>query len=148
MYEMSESLASFLQRELNRRGWSGRTLAMYADLSPNTIARAVRGESVPDTDTIRKIAVVLEVDETHLLRLAGHVEETPHALSDPSVLAIAYRLEDLAPDVRLRAIQAMDAMIDVAGPGSVSEADKQARIRELKAAIRAAQEYLRGLEGD
>lgn len=147
MYDMSTPLSDYLIAELQRRGWSRRTLAMYAEISADTAARAVRGDSIPDTDTIRKIATALEADETHLLRLAGHLEETPQGLNDPSVIALAYRLEDLPPNMRQRAIQAMDAMIEMAGPVALSEIDKQARIAELKKAIREAQKYLASLEG-
>lgn len=141
-------LGDFIKRHLQKRGWSLRTLAMYAELAPSSVANAVAGRHVPSPETLRRIAEVLEVDETHLLRLAGHIEEDgPQGLNDPSVIALAYRLEDLPPSMRQRAIQAMDAMIEMAGPVVLSDVDKQARIAELKKAIREAQKYLASLEG-
>lgn len=146
MFNMENALVRFLEEQLRRRGWSGRAFSGYAQVSNDTVARTLRGESIPEPDTIRKFARALEVDESYLLRLAGHLEETPAGLNDPGVIALAYRLEDLPPDMRLRAMQAMDAMLEMAGPVSLSEIDRQSRIAELKRAIREAQRYLESLE--
>ena len=124
MYGMSLSLSDYLQAELRRRGWSRRTLAMYADISADTAARAVRGDSVPDTETIRKIAAALQVDEVYLLRLAGHVEETPQGLSDPSIIDLAQRLEGLSPEERERVLRAINATMEAVVP---REGTKKAR---------------------
>ena len=52
----NNQLPSYLKEQLERRKWSGRTLAMYAAVSHSTVARAVRGTHVPDPENIRKIA--------------------------------------------------------------------------------------------
>lgn len=139
-------LGEFIEYHVNKRGWSLRTLAMYAGLAPSTVSNAVGARHTPSPETLRKIAETLDVDESHLLRLAGHLEETQSGLNDPGVLAMAYRLEDMSPDDRMRTIRALDAMIGAARTSSIPDDAKQARIRELKAAIRAAQEYLASLE--
>lgn len=139
-------LGEFIEHHVQRRGWSLRTLAMYANLAPSTVANAVSARHTPSPETLRKLAETLGVDESHLLRLAGHLEETPSGLNDPAVLAIAYRLEDMSPDERMRTIQALDMMIGATRSSGIPDDAKAARIRELKAAIRAAQQYLRGLE--
>jgi transcriptional regulator with XRE-family HTH domain len=139
-------LGEFIEHHVQKRGWSLRTLAMYASLAPSTVSNAVSARHTPSPETLRRIAEVLEVDESHLLRLAGHLEETPFGLNDPAVLAMAYRLEDLLPDERMRTIQALDMMIGATRSSGIPDDAKQARIRELKAAIRAAQQYLKELE--
>lgn len=141
-----ETLGRVISDTLHARGWSIRTLAMYAEISSSTASALTRGKYVPAPETLRAVAHALELDEAYLLRLAGHLEETPQGLNDPSVIALAYRLEDLPPSMRQRAIQAMDAMIEMAGPTTLSEIDRRSRIAELKKAIREAQKYLESLE--
>lgn len=148
MTEQGNQFELYLDEQLRKRGWSMRTLAMYLETSPSTISYWRRGITQPGTEAIRKLAELFGEDESYLFRLTGHMEETRHALNDPAVLAMAYRLEDLTPDARMRTIQALDAMIGATRASAIPDDAKQARIRELKAAIRAAQEYLESLERD
>lgn len=71
---MSDQLIEYLSEQLQKRRWSQRTLAMYAGISPNTVSYAMQGKTIPDPETIEKLARALGVDEYHMLRLAGHVE--------------------------------------------------------------------------
>lgn len=105
-------LPDYLKEELKRRKWSGRTLAMYAGVSHSTVARAVRGTHVPDPENIRKIANALEVTETHLLRLAGHVSAPPATDLDPSAAYIAQRLSALPKEIREGAIETVGSVVD------------------------------------
>lgn len=105
-------LATYLQEQLDRKGWSGRTLALYANVSQATIARAVKGETTPDPDSVRKIAAALEIEEIYLLRLAGHVESPAPDALDPEAAYIARRISELPPGVRQRAIDAVGCMLD------------------------------------
>ena len=105
-------LPAYLKEQLKQRKWSGRTLAMYAGVSHSTVARAVRGTHVPDPENIRKIAMALEIAETHLLRLAGHVTTPPTSDLDPAASYIAQRLSGLPKGVREGAIQTIGAVVD------------------------------------
>lgn len=105
-------LATYLNARLTKKGWSGRTLALYAELSQTAIARALKGKTVPDPESLRKIAVALEVEELHLLRLAGHVESPASEDLDPAAAYIARRITQLPPAVRERAIDAVGSVLD------------------------------------
>ncbi len=125
----NNQLPAYLKEELKRRKWSGRTLAMYAGVSHSTIARAVRGTHIPDTENLRKIAIALEVAETHLLRLAGHVAAPPDSEFDPSAAYIAQRLSKLPKEIRESAIETVGAVVDnIYGIISRKEAVKKARL--------------------
>ena len=108
----NNQLPAYLKEQLKERKWSGRTLAMYAGVSHSTVARAVRGTHVPDPENIRKIATALEVAETHLLRLAGHVLTPPTSELDPSASYIAQRLSALPKGVREGALETVGAVVD------------------------------------
>ena len=112
MRGMSDEFAQYLATQLRKRSWSRRTLAMHADVSHTAISQAVKGETTPSPDTVRKIAVALGADEAYLLRLAGHLGEIPQQISDPSVFEIAQRLDGLPPDLRREAVRAGGGVID------------------------------------
>ena len=129
----NNQLPSYLKEELKRRKWSGRTLAMYAGVSHSTIARAVRGTHVPDTENLRKIAIALEVAETHLLRLAGHVAAPPDSEFDPSALYIAQRLSNLPKEIRESAIETVGSVVDnIYGIINRKEAIRKALTKQAK----------------
>jgi transcriptional regulator with XRE-family HTH domain len=112
MYPMGDTLGSYLKEALDRRGWSGRTLAMYAELGTNTVAKTLRGETTPDPDTILKIASALGVDELHLLHLAGHIE-TPALDLDPTAAYIAKQLTLMDPSARQVIQEAVGDILDL-----------------------------------
>ncbi|MGH2542344.1 MAG: helix-turn-helix domain-containing protein [Ardenticatenaceae bacterium] len=150
---MSRRLADYLRQELARRDWSGRTLARYADVAPDTIAGAMRGDRTPEPDTLRKIARALRVDESFLLRLAGHLEEPSQQLTDARAIAIARRLESLPPEVRAEAIRTVNAQLDMAD--SLTERIRSDEApRDLPERARRSEpeaeeeEHYRGGEGD
>ena len=137
----NNQLPSYLKEELARRKWSGRTLAMYAGVSHSTIARAVRGTHIPDTENLRKMAIALEVEETHLLRVAGHVVAPPISEFDPSAAYIAQRLSKLPIEIRESAIETVGAVVDnIYGIISRREASRKARQARLEREKKLANE--------
>lgn len=126
MYLMKQPLIDFLNEELKKRGWSGREFGRRADVSHDTIARILRGESLPEPETLRKFATALGHDESYLLRLAGHLEETPRGLTDPNVIALAQRLEELSPEERERVLRALYATIEAVVPITPREEARRA----------------------
>ena len=118
---MSDQLIAYLSEQLKQRRWSQRTLAMYADISPNTVSYAMQGKTIPDPETIEKMARALNVDAYHMLRLAGHVEGPRQSIADPRVSLLAQRVDALPSDVRQRVVPALDAVIDaMVGPVAAS----------------------------
>lgn len=124
---MSKTLGRYIDQELKRRGWSRRTLAMYAEISPDAAARLARGQGTPQPETIHKVAKALEVSEVYLLRLAGHLEERPATLTDPAVIDLARRIEELPPEARAVALRAVEAQV----AAFQEMADLEARFRRL-----------------
>jgi transcriptional regulator with XRE-family HTH domain len=128
MSHPTPSLPQYLQQQLDERDWSLRTLAKHAQVAPSTISLTLRGHTVPGPDTLRRVAAALEVDETHLLRLAGHLD-APNALGrDPAVEFLAQQLDDLPPTVRTSALAAFGAMLNtILDLMGWSEGDEQVR---------------------
>ena len=108
----NNQLPNYLKEQLKRRKWSGRTLAMYAEVSHSTVARAVNGTHVPGPENLAKIATALEVTTLTLLRLAGHLDALPASEYDPSATYIAQRLSKLPKAIRESAIETVGAVVD------------------------------------
>lgn len=147
MDRMSQELAAYLVEQVNRRGWSGREFGRHANISTYTASRILRGEGTPTPETLRRIAETLGIDETYLLRLAGHLEETPRGLRNAAVIALAQRIEDLPEGVREAALEALGAVLDsiyrVSVPRSAREAQEglePALIAEIEEAVQRGDE--------
>ncbi len=56
-----------------RHGGSVRAAALYIGVSHTTVLRWLRGETVPDPEACKKIAIWAKVPEDYILRLAGHL---------------------------------------------------------------------------
>ena len=137
----NNQLPSYLKEQLERRKWSGRTLAMYAGVSHSTVARAIRGTHIPDPENLCKIAIALEVTETYLLRLAGHVSTPPTSEFHPSATYIAQRLSKLPKGVRESAIETVGAVVDnIYTIIDLKEAARKARKAKLEAEAKAKAE--------
>lgn len=129
-----------------------RSIAERADVSHSIVGALFTRKSMPKADNLLSIGQALGANPVTLMQLAGYLPEgssaSAQSINDPGALSVAYRLEDLTPSERARTIQAFDAMIGATRASDIPDDAKQARIMELKAAIRAAQEYLRSLEQD
>lgn len=127
-----------------------RSIAERADVSHSIVGALFTRKSLPKADNLLSIGQALGANAVVLMQLAGYLPEgsdsASQSINDPGALAVAYRLEDMPPGERVRAIQAFDAMIGATRASDIPDDAKRARIRELKAAIRAAQEYLESLE--
>jgi hypothetical protein len=126
-----------------------RSVAERAEVSHSIVGALFARKSLPKAANLLSIGQALGANVVALMELAGYLPEgsaLAQNINDPGVLAMAYRLEDLSPDERMRTIVALEAMMGAARTSTVSDDAKQARIRELKAAIRAAQQYLNSLE--
>ena len=70
------ALTDYLKQELEHRGWSIRNLAAKAEMSSSGLSAMLRGKSQPTAETLARLAEVLEIDKSHLLRLAGYLDSS------------------------------------------------------------------------
>lgn len=124
------SLADYLQREMDARGWSRRKLSERSQVSWGSLANIWQEpDAVPDLETLEKLAVCLDVPLWRVVEAAGFnlgMPTTPDALerrtaqllaSAPQFRALAPYLEHLEPD-DLRAVLAyIDGLMDAAKRG-------------------------------
>lgn len=95
---MPETLASFLRGECARRGLSWRAASLGAGLGATSVYGIIHGVSVPEPETLRKLAAFLGVTDQFLMELAGHL--TPTRRSDEQDIGRALRshYRDLPPE--------------------------------------------------
>lgn len=107
---MAETLASFLGEECARRGLSWRAASLGAGLGATSVYGIIRGVSVPEPETLRKLAAFFGVSDQYLMELAGHL--TPNQRDDEQDIgrALRSRYRDLPPDA-LREIEDFIAFI-------------------------------------
>lgn len=96
-----QDFADWLERALADTGISPARLARDSGVSQGQISRYRRAETLPDPETIRKLATALSSDVDEVLIIAGHREgDAPLAnvyvlkTANPKVLRIAQLLED------------------------------------------------------
>jgi len=68
---MSDSLATWLNDEVAKRGWSLRQTASKAHLSHTTVVKIANAERTPTPRTCRALAQALNVDANVIYRLSG-----------------------------------------------------------------------------
>ncbi len=95
---MAETLAGFLRRECERRGLSWRAASLGAGLGATSVYGIIRGVSVPEPETLRKLAAFFSVSDQYLKELAGHL--TPGKRGDEQDIgrALRSRYRDLPPE--------------------------------------------------
>ncbi len=103
------NLAEFVRSKRVELNMSQRQLAMASTLSNTVISKIENGERTePDVDTLRKLAVVLNVSVIELMKIVGYLEETidhgkytEHVFrnSDGKLIDVFQELSDL-PETR------------------------------------------------
>ncbi len=106
-----QALADYLRKRKDELGFSFRELSQKAGVSHGALGNALSGSVRPRAETLKKLAAALQVDETHLLRLAGHIETTPSEQRDPVVEKLADTLDTLPPGIRTETAQALNAVL-------------------------------------
>jgi transcriptional regulator with XRE-family HTH domain len=95
---MPDSLARFLRDACAQRRLSWRAASLGAGLGATAVYGMIRGVSVPEPDTLRKLAAFFDVSEQYLMELAGHL--TPSQSDSPIDIgrALRSRYRDLPPE--------------------------------------------------
>jgi transcriptional regulator with XRE-family HTH domain len=105
-------LGDEIQKHLDKRGWSQRTLAMYADIGSGTVTRVMHGTHATTPKTLQAIADALEINVEPLMRLAGINLPVPAKERHQTAEYIAQQLHELPPYYRELAIEAVAGMVD------------------------------------
>lgn len=103
-------LGRVIQEHLGER--TQEWLAQQVDMRQATISRIIRGQQAPTSDTVRRIAKALGLDEVYLLRLSGHTTTPPPNERDPLVEGLSHRLHSYPPDRRRVLLAMITAMLD------------------------------------
>lgn len=118
-------LADYLKQRLEREGWSQRTLAMYSEVSQPTIVRALKGDTLPEAENLRRIADALRIDQAFLFRKAGYITTPSDENIDPAARYIAQRLSQLPDDIKEQAIDAIGVQLDTISDLASKRKDEQ-----------------------
>lgn len=105
---MTQSFASWLQGELDRRGWSVSDLAREANTYPATISNVLNGNRGIGREVAAKIAHALKLADAVVLYQAGFLERDPQDPTqelDPLALEILQMVAN-RPDAEQQAILA------------------------------------------
>lgn len=99
---MSDTLATWLNTEVNRRGWTLRGVAKKAGVSHTTIYKIANSERKPKAETCRALAIVFGLDPAEVLRMAGHLpplasrDSAPFQSDGPDLTVLIDIWNDLA----------------------------------------------------
>lgn len=105
---MESKLSSWLNAELQARGWSERELARRAGVSHTAINNALTQQYNTRLDTYRGIAKALGMPLDEVLRRAGELPERP-----PSVIEeepATYIIRELSPETRRAALAMLQGL--------------------------------------
>jgi transcriptional regulator with XRE-family HTH domain len=93
---MSDTLSTWVNSELGKRGWSIRELARRADISPSYASRIANGEVTPSADICVSIAKALSIPPGIVFQKAGYLPKTPAGEDDDELqeLYMAAKLLD------------------------------------------------------
>ena len=95
---MSETLASFLRGECARRRLSWRAASLGTGLGATSVYSIIHGVSVPEPETLRKLAAFFGVSEQYLMELAGHLTPGERGGELDLGRALRSRYRDLPPE--------------------------------------------------
>lgn len=112
--EKKQTIGEYLLAQRKQRSWSIKELSTRSRVSGGAISMTERGKSIPETETILKMARALELDEFNILRMMSE-EKGDHITApalEPSAAYIARRLTELPEEEREAAIQVVLAVID------------------------------------
>jgi len=71
------TFTAWLNDEIQSRGWSISELARRSGFSQSLASEVINEKMAPSANFVLRIALALDEDPQHLLRLAGHLPATP-----------------------------------------------------------------------
>lgn len=134
----------FVLQERIRLGLSIRDLAKRAGLSPSGLAANLRGDAIPQTITIERLADALGVERAQLLQLFASTrhDAIPKTDLDPEAAYLAKQLSKLPASMRETVIDGMTTLFETMMSVAEAAALEEGLRRDLPdvAAIADAQE--------
>lgn len=106
-----ESVSQLIISEREKRGWSQRQLAAYAEISNTAVGTIERGEVRPTAITLNKIANALNINVHPLLVAAGYLEAVDYHPGAATTSVPIYG--EIRAGMPLLAIQDEDGVIEV-----------------------------------
>jgi transcriptional regulator with XRE-family HTH domain len=94
---MPETLSGFLREECARRKLSWRAASLGAGLGATAVYGMIRNVSVPEPETLRKLADFFGVSQQYLMELAGHLSRGQDGEPDIG-RALRSHYRDLPPE--------------------------------------------------
>jgi transcriptional regulator with XRE-family HTH domain len=89
---MSDNLATYLNSEMDRRGWSLRQIARRAAISHTTVVKMANGVGHPEVETCRALARALDVPVENILILAGILPAQKNGASVRDRVRVVYEV--------------------------------------------------------
>jgi transcriptional regulator with XRE-family HTH domain len=121
LYTGNMQFASWLQAEMERRGWDQSELSRRSEaagyfISHSQLSRILAGDRQAGPDACIAIAHALRIPREEVFRARGWLLREPNMVipadTDPHALQIAEMLSDLPEDVRKEAIAALRATVE------------------------------------
>jgi transcriptional regulator with XRE-family HTH domain len=106
------ALINLILEKLDDLRWSQRQLSRASGVSSGAINNLLRGESVPETVTVEKIADALGIPRRKMLEALAGTQVVSEATIDPTALYMARRLTELPVAVRDTAIEVISGVLD------------------------------------
>ena len=105
----TEDFRTWLQEELDQRGWIQADLAAASNMSPSLISKIMRGDRGLGFDSATAIARALRIPTETLLRNAGIIQKLTDI--DPDEREFLYLYHQLDPDDQAQALAFMKGYV-------------------------------------
>lgn len=100
---MENDFVTWLNREMERRGWNNSELARRADVSPSTLSKAISGYNRPGLELCVGVADAFGLPPETVLRRAGLLP--PSAEGDPAFTELLAVLRNVSRDELLNILE-------------------------------------------
>jgi transcriptional regulator with XRE-family HTH domain len=101
----SEHFGDWLEKEIEKRGWTMSEMARRCDVSQPAISRVVSGERGAGPELCRAIAHAFEMPEEKVFRIAGLLSQLPAPEEDLPFAEVLTLMKTLPPDERLEILE-------------------------------------------
>mgnify|MGYP006307225799 CR=1 FL=1 len=96
----SEHFGEWLEKEIDKRGWTMSELARRCDVSHPAISRVVSGERGAGPELCRAIAHAFDMPEEKIFRIAGLLSQLPAPEEDFPFAEVLALMQNLPPAER------------------------------------------------